>query len=154
MKEIIENVRQIMAEKKLTWAYPIALKLQEYDYNLAIQWAIECLQIYSSEIKSDQLSRLDKYVQQAMDSQNALTSSQCREISREIWYLPGREEIQTAVSQLWGAISEFKYGEEQVGAMYSSASVELALPNESDYDLLEQYLESAVRICDEYQSQN
>jgi hypothetical protein len=121
---------------------------------LAIQWAVECIQIYSSEIKSDKFSKLNKYIQQAMDSQNVLTPSQCLEISREIWYLSEREEIQTAISQLWGSISAFKDGQEHVGIMQTTASVELVLPDISDYHLLNRYLEAAVRICEEYESQN
>ncbi len=58
MKQVIENVKKTIAQKKILWAYPIALKLQKYHYSLAIRWAIECIQIYSSEIESDKLSKL------------------------------------------------------------------------------------------------
>jgi hypothetical protein len=60
MKQIIENVKQTIAQKKILWAHPIARELQKYNYSLAIKWAIECIQIYLSEIKSDKLSQLDK----------------------------------------------------------------------------------------------
>jgi hypothetical protein len=154
MKQIIENVKQTIAQKKILWAYPIALKLQKYHYSLAIKWAIECIQIYSSEIKSDKLSTLNKYIQQAMDEPNVLTPLQCDEISREIWYLPEREEIQTAISRLWGSIAAFKHGEEHVGIMETTSAVELALPDLSNHLLLDRYLEAAVRICEQCESQN
>lgn len=154
MKEIIENVKQTIVQKEILWAYPIALELQKYHYSLAIQWAIECIQIYSSEIKPDKFSKLNKYIQQAMDSQNVLTSLECIETSREIWNLPEREEIQTAIAQLWGSISAFKDGEEHIGIMQTTAAVELVLPDISDHYLLDRYLEAAVRICEEYESQN
>ena len=154
MREIIENVKQTIAQKKILWAHPIALELQKYHYSLAIQWAIECIQIYASEIKSDKLSQLNKYIQQAMESENVLTPSQCLEISREIWYLPEREEIQTAIARLWGSISAFKDGEDLGGVIETTMAVELVLPDISDQHLLDKYLEAAVRICEEYESQN
>ncbi|WP_242063505.1 hypothetical protein [Nostoc sp. FACHB-892] len=133
MKQIIENVKQTIAQKKILWAYPIAKKLQNYSYILAIKWAIECIQIYSSEMKSDKFYQLDKYIQQLMEEQNVLTPSQCLEISQEIWYLPEREEVQTAIARLWGSISAFKYAEEDGevhgGVMESTAAVELVLPD-------------------------
>ncbi len=104
MKKIIENVKQTIAQKKILWAYLIALKLQKYHYSLAIQWAVECIQIYAFEVNPDKLCQLNKYIQQAIEEQNVLTPLQCVEISREIWYLPEREEIQTAIAQLWGSI--------------------------------------------------
>nr|WP_322721613.1 hypothetical protein [Nostoc sp. ChiQUE02]MDZ8234715.1 hypothetical protein [Nostoc sp. ChiQUE02] len=154
MKQIIENVKQTIAQKEILWAHPIALELQKYHYSLAIQWAIECIQIYSSEIKSDKLSQLNKYIQQAVQEQNILTPSQCDEISREIWYLPEREEIQTAIARLWGSIAAFRDGEEQGGIIETTRTVELLLPDISDRRLLDRYLEAAVRICEEYESQN
>ncbi|MBD1929474.1 hypothetical protein H6F74_25000 [Trichocoleus sp. FACHB-90] len=154
MKELIENVKQTITQKKILWAYPIANRLQNYHYSLAIKWAVECIQIYSFEIKSDKLSQLNKYVQQAMDEQHLLTPSQCFEISQEIWYLPEREEIQTAIARLWGSIASFKEGEEHGGIMEAISAVELVLPNISDRHLLDRYLEAAVKICEEYESQN
>ncbi len=154
MKQIIENAKQTIAQKVILWACPIAQELQKYHYSLAIQWAIECIQIYSSEIKSDKLSKLNKYIQQAMDEQNVLTSLQCHEIGLEIWYLPEREDIQTAISRLWWSISAFKDGDEYVGIMETTRSVELVLPDISDHRLLDQYLEAALRIYEEYESQN
>ncbi|MBD2248703.1 hypothetical protein [Nostoc sp. FACHB-888] len=154
MKQIIENVKQTIAQKEILWAHPIALELQKYHYSLAIQWAIECIQIYSSEIKSDKLSQLNKYIQQAVQEQNILTPSQCDEISREIWYLPEREEIQTAIARLWASIAAFRDGEEQGGIIETTRTVELLLPDISDRRLLDRYLEAAVRICEAYKSQN
>ncbi|KYC40273.1 hypothetical protein WA1_27460 [Scytonema hofmannii PCC 7110] len=154
MKNIIENVKQNIAQKKILWAHPIAQELQKYHYILAIQWTIECIKIYSSEIKSDKFSKLNRYIQQAMDEQNILTPLQCNGISREIWYLPEREEIQTAIARLWGSIAAFRDGEELGGIVETTMAVELVLPDTSDSHLLDRYLEAAVRICEEYNSQN
>ncbi|NEU78844.1 hypothetical protein [Nostoc sp. UIC 10630] len=153
MKQVIENVKQTIAQKQILWAYPIALKLQKYHYSLAIQWAIECIQIYSSNTKSDKLSQLNKYIQQALSEQNFLTPLRCNEIGREIWYLPEREEIQTAIARLWWSIAAFKVGEEHVGIMEAISTVELVLPDISDHHLLDRYLEAAVIIFEEYESQ-
>ncbi|MDZ7992964.1 MAG: hypothetical protein RM022_023690 [Nostoc sp. EfeVER01] len=154
MKQVIENVKQTIAQKEILWAYPIALKLQKYHYSLAIQWAIECIQIYSSNTKSDKLSQLNKYIQQALSEANFLTPLQCNEISREIWYLPEREEIQTAIARLWGSIAAFKDGEDRGGVMETTRAVELVLPDISAHRLLDRYLEAAVIIFEEYESQN
>lgn len=154
MRQIIENVKQTIAQKQILWAYPIARELQKYHYSLAIQWAIECMEMYSSEFESDKFSKLNKYIQQASDSQNVLTSLQCSEISGEIWYLPEREEIQTAIARLWGSIAAFKEGEEHGGIMETTSTVELLLPDISDRHLLDRYLEAAVIIYEEYESQN
>lgn len=154
MRQIIENVKQTITQKEILWAYPIAYKLQKYNYSLAIKWAIECIQIYSSEIKSDKLSQLNRYIQQAVEEQNVFTPLQCDEISREIWYLPEREEIQTAIARLWWSIGAYKDGEEHGGVMETTAAVELVLPDLSDHRLLDQYLQVAVKIYDEYESKH
>ena len=152
MKQIIKNVKQTIAQKKIMWAYPIALELQKHHYSLAIQWAVKCIQIYSSEIESDKFSELNIFIQQARNSKDVLTCSQCLEISKEIWYLPGREEIQTAISQLWGSIAAFQDGDKHVGVMQTIAAVGLVLPDISDDALLDQYMKAAVRIYEEYES--
>ena len=153
MKKTINNVKQTIIQKRILWAYPIALKLQKYDYSLAILWTVECIQIYSSEFKPQKLSHLNKYIQQARDLQNVLTPLQCDEISRKIWYLPERDEIQTAIARLWGSISAFKDGDEHGGIMEVTMAVELVLPDLSNRSLLDRYLEVAVRISEEYESQ-
>ncbi|MBD2301742.1 hypothetical protein [Nostoc sp. FACHB-190] len=154
MKQIIEDVKQTIAQKKILWAYPIVQELQKYHYSLAIKWGMECIKIYSVDIKSDKFSKLDKYVQQAIEEVNFLTSLQCYEVGQEIWYLPEREEIQTAIARLWWSIEAFKNEEEHLGRMETTAAVELVLSHISDYHLLVQYLEAAVRIYEEYKSQN
>lgn len=150
MKEIIDDVKQNITPEKIFWAYPIALKLQEYNYSLAIQWAIECIEIYGYEFNPDKLSQMNKYIQQ-IDEREILTASQCVEISREIWYLSEREDLQTAVAQLWGSIS-FKYGDEEgkYRARDIAMVVELLLPDVSNRSLLDKYLSTAQRIYEEY----
>lgn len=154
MRQTINKVKQTVEQKRILWAYPIAQKLQENHYSLVIRWVGECLRIYASEFKPEKLSKLDKYIQQALDSQNSLTSLLCQEISREIWYLPEREEFQTAIARLWASIAAFKDGEEDGGIMEAGAAVELVLPDISNRPLLERYLEAAVRIREEYESQS
>lgn len=154
MRQTIENAKQAIAQKKILWAYPIALKLQKYHYSLAIQWAVECIKIYSSEFEPDKLAKLNKYIQQALDSQNVLTPLQCSEIGKEIWYLPEREEVQTAIARLWWSIAAFKSGDEHIGIMEAISPVEVLLPDTSDRNLLDRYLEAAVRIYEEYESRN
>ncbi|MGB3510103.1 MAG: hypothetical protein WBA93_12870 [Microcoleaceae cyanobacterium] len=152
IEKITNNIKQNLTQNSILWAYPIALRLQKYRYSLAIQWTVECIQIYSSEFKPDKLSNLNKYIQQARDLQNVLTALQCDEISREIWYLPKRDEIQTALARLWGSISAFKDGDERGGTMQATMAVELVLPDTSNHRLLDRYLEAAVRICQEDES--
>lgn len=88
-----------------------------------------------------------------IETSNIFTPLQCDEISREIWYLPEREEIQTAIARLWGSISAFKDGEEHGGVMEITMAVELVLPDISDHRLLDRYLETAIKISEEYESQ-
>ena len=152
MNQIIDDIRQKITPESILWAYPIALKLQKYHYSLAIQWAGECIQIYSSELKSDKLDQLNKYIQQAMEEPTILTPLQCNEIGQKIWYLPEREEVQTAIARLWWSLQAFKAGEEHGGIMEAISAVELVLPDISNRCLLERYLEAAVRICEEYES--
>ena len=79
---------------------------------------------------------------------------QCNEIGREIWYIPGREEVQTAISRLFWSIEAFLAEEEHGGIMQAIMAVELLLPDLSDRDLLDRYLEAAVRIFEEYEFNN
>ncbi|GAA6617248.1 hypothetical protein [Scytonema sp. NUACC26] len=48
----------------------------------------------------------------------------------------------------------FKDGEEHGGIMEVTSAIELLLPDISDRNLLDRYLEAAVGICEEYKSQN
>lgn len=89
-----------------------------------------------------------------MEEQNVLTPLQSNEIGQKIWYLPEREEVQTAIARLWWSIQAFKAGEEHGGIMEAAMEVELVLPDISNHHLLDQYLEVALRICEEYESQN
>lgn len=102
----------------------------------------------------DKISQLNKCIQQAIDSQNILTNSQCNKISREIWYLPEREDMQNAIARLLWYISAFQEGKEHLGIMETTVAVELVLPEISHGRLLNRCLEAAVRICEEYESQN
>jgi|GEM_PF-5696012 len=154
MREITDNIKQTIEQKEIFWAYPIALKLQKSCYHLAIQWSGECIQLYLSEFKPNKLSKLNKYIQQALDSQNDLTPLQCNEMSQKIWYLPGREEAQTAIARLWWSIRTFKAGEDLGGIREAGVAVELVLPDVSNHCLLDRYLEIAIRIHEEYESQN
>lgn len=155
MKEIIENVKQTIAQKQyIMWAYPIVLKLQKYHYNLAIKWAIECIQICSFEIQPINLSKLHKYIQKAIEEQNILTPLQCDEIARELWYSPERDDFQTAIARLWWSIWAFKNEDEQAGIMETVSTVELLLFNTDNQYLLEKFLEAALKICEEYELQN
>ncbi|MBW4505499.1 MAG: hypothetical protein KME64_03150 [Scytonematopsis contorta HA4267-MV1] len=154
MKEIIDDVKQTIAQKQIRWAYPILLKLQKCDYHLAIKWAVECIQIYASEFNPDKLSQMNKYIQKAIEEQNVLTPLQCMEIAKELWYSPEREDIQTAVARLWWSIAAFKDGEEDEGAIEATMTVELVLPDISNRSLLDRYLEAALRIYEEYELQN
>ena len=45
--DIIDDIKQNIAPFKFRWAYPIALELQEYDYRLAVIWAVECVEIFT-----------------------------------------------------------------------------------------------------------
>lgn len=152
MRQTIENIKQNIDRKSILWAYPIALKLQKYHYSLTIRWALECLQIYSSEFKPDNLSNLSKYIQQATEEQDILTSLQCDEISREIWYLPGRDVYQTAIARLWWSIGAFKDGDEHGGTMEAISTVELLLFERFDRHLLDRFLQAAIRIYEEYKA--
>ena len=150
MKEIVENVKQTIGQKQIFWSYPIVLKLQQLHYSLAVKWVIECIKIYSSKFNPDKLSQLKKYTQQAIEEQDILTSSQCHEIARELWYSDEREEIQTAISRLFWSIAAFKDGDEHGGIMEIGSPVELLLPDTSNHQLLDRYLEAARRIYQEY----
>ena len=101
MKELIDNIKQNITPQSFRWAYPIALELQKHHNNLPIQWAIECIQIYASELKPNKVSQLNKYIQQAIEEQDTLTTVQCSEIGTEIWYWgTQRDEFQVAVARL------------------------------------------------------
>lgn len=153
IEEIIDRIKQNIAEM-MFWAYPIALKLQEYDYRLAVKWAIECALIFTSEYEPNNFPKLEKYLQQAMEelNHNALTSSECGEIAKKLWYTPEREDAQTAIARIWSSIQFFKDGEEIDGIIQIEMAVHISLPNINNQNLLDRYLEIAQRISTEYRS--
>lgn len=148
MKEIIDYARQNI-KQELRWAYPIALKLYKDSYDLPIAWAVECLQIYSSEFKPSNINRLNKYIVRALDRdyRDALTSLQCKEIANELWYSPERDDFQTAIARLWWAISD-----KQDRVIEAEMCVSLLLPALSNSLLLDRYLEAAIIIHEEHKA--
>ena len=154
MEEIINDIKQNIADK-FRWSYPIALKLQQDDYRLAVTWAVECIGIYTYEYEPNNFPKLEEYLKQAMEelNQNALTSLECGEIAKKLWYSPQREDVQTAISRIWWSIQLFKDGEELDGAIEVEMAVGLVLPDIKNHLLLDRYLEIAVRIDREYNHQ-
>ncbi|MGB3755340.1 MAG: hypothetical protein WBA07_03085 [Rivularia sp. (in: cyanobacteria)] len=130
MEEIINDIKQNIADK-FRWSYPIALKLQQDDYRLTVTWAVECIGIYTSEYEPNNFPKLEEYLKQAMEelNQNALTSSECGEIAKKLWYSPQREDAQTAIARIWWSIQFFKDGEELDGAIEIEMAVALVLPD-------------------------
>ena len=158
MRKTIDDVKKNILQKEILWeilwAYPIARKLKQSHENLTIQWALECIKIYSFRFKSNNFLSLNLCVQKILKSHEILTPLQCFEMGQEIWYLPGREEVQTAIARLWWSMEAFRAGEEHGGIMQAIMAVELLLPDLSDRDLLDRYLEAAVRIFEEYEFKN
>ena len=85
MEEMIDDVKQNIAEK-IRWAYPISLKLQEYDYRLAVRWAIECVKIFTFEYESRNFPKLGKYLQQAIEELNKSALTLLREFIKNTNY--------------------------------------------------------------------
>ncbi|MBW4603134.1 MAG: hypothetical protein KME29_27140 [Calothrix sp. FI2-JRJ7] len=153
MKQLIDNIKHNITPQSFRWAYPIALELQKHHNSLPIQWAVECIQIYASEFQPNKLSQLGKYIQQAIEEQDTLSAVQCGEIGTEIWYWgTQRDDFQTALARLWWSISAFKDGEELSGITEAESTVEL-LFDTLNRGLVEQFLEAALRICEEYELQ-
>lgn len=149
MKKAIQDVRRRISSKNIIWAYPIIVELYSNHYALVIRWIIECVEIYLFEFNSNRISEFEHYIQQALSPLNSLSSCEAKNICREIWYYSERDEIQTSLSRLWGAIAAFKDGDERGGIAESNMAVELLLPDLNN-KLLDKYLESAHMIYEAY----
>jgi hypothetical protein len=147
MEEVIDDTRKTL-EQETRWAYPIALKLYQDSHHLPIDWAVECLRIYLSEFKPSNITKLNKYIAQALDMEyrDGLTSSQCIKIANELCYLPEEgDNLEAAIARLWWAISNKQDSFHEAGR-----AIELLLPDKSNSLLFDLYLEAAVRIYKEY----
>ena len=155
MEEIINDIKQNI-EEKIFWSYPITKKLQECDYSLVVRWAVECVEIFASEYELRNFYKIDEYLTRILEelNQNNLNRDECREIYKEVWYSPWREDAQTAVTHLWWSIANFKDGEEIEAAKSAGIAVEVVLPDVKNHLLLDRYLNIAQRILTEHQSQN
>ena len=87
-------------------------------------------------------------------NKNALTSCECGEIAKKLWYSPEREDAQTAIARIWWSIQAFKDGEEIGGVIEVEMAVELSLPDTENQLLLDRYLKIAHRIYREYELKN
>ena len=87
-------------------------------------------------------------------NQNALTSCECDEIAKKLWYSPEREDAQTAIARIWWSIQAFKDGEEIGGVIEVDMAVELSLPDTENQLLLDRYLKIAHRRFREYVLKN
>lgn len=146
VKKAIQDTRERISSKNTIWAYPIIIELCSNHYTLVIKWIIECIKIYSFEFNSIRISEFEQYIQKALASLNALSSCETKDICREIWYHSDRDEIQTSLSRLWGAIAACKDGDERGGIAELNMAVELLLPDLNNNKLLEKYVESALMI--------
>lgn len=167
MNELIERTRQYLAtsEDGVFWSLFIARELSKNYHSLAIQWAAECIRIRLAESEPSQIIKLDKYIQQALDSQD-ISASECNNIARKIWYLkPGRDRIQTAVARLWWALGDVgtknkDYGVREIASAVWLVSVDnkfvsldrINLRFIVNYRLSELYIEAALKIYNEYQA--
>lgn len=143
IREIVTNIKQTGIDSNALWAYPVASELKKYSYKLVLEWAIECIQIYLSQFKPSNSIKLAKYVQQIIDLEVLLSPSQCDEMGEKVWNSPGRDDIQSAIAYLWWMISQFKLGED-CGVVETAMAIGLLLPDTSDDDLLNKYLEAAI----------
>ncbi|MBV6626089.1 MAG: hypothetical protein KI793_24670 [Rivularia sp. (in: Bacteria)] len=152
----IDDIKENIAAFEFRWAYPIALELQKYDYRLAVKWAVECVEIFTVECESNNFAKLEKYLQQATEelNQNALTSCECTQIAKRLWYSSQREDAQTAIARIWWSIQAFKDGEEIGGVTEVEMAVELSLPDGDNHLLLDRYLKIAQRIYRKYEASN
>jgi hypothetical protein len=150
MKKTIGYARKNIERNNCLWAHPIAVKLQLHHHNLAVEWAIQCIKIYSEKMKPGNYYGLDIFVEKAVEEQNHnnLSASECSDIGQEIWNLTGRDEFQTAIARLWWSIANFKDSHEDNGIMEVISVVDLLLPDKSHY-LLDAYLKSAIKISEE-----
>lgn len=156
MEKALDKVKEFIDKGYPHWAYPIASELQKQDNSLAIQWIANCLRIRIKQSPSPHFTKLEDYIQQALDSQNLLTCLEYyEEMARKIWYSPDREEIQTAVSRLWWAIGLLKEGRDyhHRAIQETSAAINLALGDENNIELRNQFIEEATKIYDRYKSQ-
>ncbi len=144
IRQIVTNIKQTGIDSNALWAYPIASELKKHSYKLVLEWAIECIQIYLSQFKPLNSIKLAKHTQQIIDLEISLSPSQCDEMGKKIWNSPERDDIQSALAYLWWIISQFKLGEAHSGVMETAMAIGLLLPNTSDDDLLDKYLEAAI----------
>ncbi|MCJ8282795.1 MAG: hypothetical protein MJK14_24045 [Rivularia sp. ALOHA_DT_140] len=144
---LINDIKQNIADK-FRWSYPIAKKLQKYDYRLAVRFAVECVEVFTLEYESRNLPKLEKYLEQAIEelNQNDLTSCECNEIAKKLWYSPEREDAQTAIARIWWSIANFKDKEEIDGIIEIEMAVSISLPDIRNHPLLDRYLEIAQKI--------
>ncbi|VEP17512.1 conserved hypothetical protein [Hyella patelloides LEGE 07179] len=167
MKEATDKTRKYLEQSEacLFWSLSIIRELCKHDHNLAIQWAAECIRIRLSECEPEQITKLDKYIQQALDEQN-ISVSECVEIGRTIWYLkPGRNRSQTAVARLWWALGDFSADNKDRGIREINSAIWLVSTEDelvsldrlkrryiNNYRLSELYIEAALKIYNEYQA--
>ena len=153
LQQVINKIKQSKnQEDSFVWCYALVRELQKKHYNLAVQWASNCIQSYLLEFKPSRYIELNDYVQQALDSQKVLTGSQYHEISLKIWYMMDRDDAQTAVSRLWWAIASFKLGYHDGGRRELAMAVSLLFLDKFDFDL-DRYMTKAVKIYEEYESE-
>ncbi len=130
LKQVINKIKQSKnQEDSFVWCCVLVRELQKKHYNLAVQWASNCIQSYLLEFKPSRFIELNNYVRQALESQKVLTASQYNEIALKIWNLSNRNDAQCAVSLLWWAIAEFKLGEDECGMRELGAAVEVIRKN-------------------------
>jgi hypothetical protein len=86
------------------WTFYLVRDLENSRVGLAFRWALDCteqlLPLYASPHTSAlaaDLAQLRLWFEANLDVSNII------ELAREIWYRPGRDVAQTAISHLYGA---------------------------------------------------
>lgn len=166
MKEAIDRTRKYLktSENPLFWSIYIVRELCNNHHILAIKWAAECIRICLFKSELPKITELEKYIQQALDSQD-ISASECFKISRKIWDLkPGRDCIQTSTSGLWAAIGDYKRDNKPSIMLIASTVYSVSTEDElvtldplkrrsiNNYRLSELYIETALKIYNEYKA--
>lgn len=152
IKQIIKSIQEKEIDSSALWAYPIADELKNYSYKLVLEWTIRCIKIYISKFKPFNSTKLEKYIQEVVSLENSLSPSSCDEMGKKVWYSPKRDNVQSAIAYVWWIISQFKLGENYSGVMETTMAIGLSLPDTSDDDLLNKYLEAAINTFSKYKS--
>lgn len=108
--KLIQQAREDYLSGDLFWATPLVNHLEEIQLGLSLSWVVESLKNQLLKQPSNNQYKIEWLDDLMMLKKSVSTFEELMNKCEDIWYHPGRDSIQTAISRLYAALAGYTQG--------------------------------------------